>query len=308
MRTRPTLLLVALVIAATALVSCGDDEPASDAGRPTVVVTYSILGAVVRDVVGNAAEVVTLIPDGADPHDWSPSARDIERLNHATLVVSNGLGLESGLADALERATDDGVASFVAADHIMVRHLGDGEAEADHADEHDDEHSTEDPHLWTDPLTMRQVVEALGPALDDVGIDVGDGAQRVATELTELDAEVRDLLAVVPDERRDLVTGHDSLGYFADRYDLRLVGAIIPSLTSQAEVSSGDLAALADQIEATGAGAIFTELGTPSDVADAIGRETGVQVVELSTHLLPSDGTYASFLTDMATRIADALG
>ena len=91
-------------------------------------------------------------------------------------------------------------------------------------------------------------------------------------------------MAVVPDARRKLVTGHESLGYFAQRYEFRLIGAIIPSLTTSAEPSAADLAALAEKIRAAQVPAIFTELGTSPAVAKAIGDETGAKVVELTTH------------------------
>lgn len=303
-RVRTCRVTTALaVLLAGALTACGGSDAGPD--RPTVVVTTSVLGAVVRDVVGDAADVVVLVPNGADPHEWEPSARDIASVNHASLIVRNGLDLEGGLQDALDAAGDDGVATFVAADHITVRHVRAGEGTS--ADDPDQAEGAADPHLWMDPLAMRDVVLALGPALAALGIETGDAATRVAADLTALDATVRDILAPVPTADRLLVTGHESLGYFAARYDFRLIGAIVPSLTTAAEASSGDLADLADRIRTTGAKAVFTEIGTPASVADAVGSEAGVPVVELPSHTLPDDGSYASFLTDVATRIATAL-
>jgi len=310
--------VIAAALVATAGCSSDDATPGTDRlgpGRPTIVVTYSVLGAVVRDAVGEAADVTVLIPDGADPHEWEPSAKDIEAINNADLVIRNGLDLEAGLGDALDGAADHGVPMFVATDHITVRTIGEGEAATSdehgdgHGDEHGDEHGdgSQDPHLWMDPLTMRDVVTALAPALGAQGIDATAGVARVAASLVDLDAEVRDILAVVPVDDRKLVTGHESFGYFADRYEFQLIGAIIPSLTSQAEVSSGDLADLAARIDDAGVQAIFTEIGTSPKVAQAIGDETGVQVVEVASHTLPDDGTYASFITGNARTIATAL-
>lgn len=297
------LLLVGLGLAA-ATSSCvtGDDTAE---GRPTIVVTYSVLGAVVGDAVGDMADVVVLIPNGSDPHEWEPSAKDIERLNGADLIVRNGLDLEGALQDALDDAADSGVTTFTAADHITVRTVGEGEGlptgDADQAA------GADDPHLWMDPLTMAEVIRALLPALASVGIDAAAGVTRTEAGLVELDARVGEILAVVEDVDRELVTGHESFGYFAARYEFRLVGAIIPSLTSQAEVSSGDLAELAARIDDSGAKAIFTEIGTSAKVAEAIGAETDVEVVDLASHTLPDDGSYASFLLGNAAKIADAL-
>jgi zinc/manganese transport system substrate-binding protein len=104
-----------------------------------------------------------------------------------------------------------------------------------------------------------------------------------------------------------LVTGHESLGYFAQRYGFKLVGAIIPSLTTQAETSAADLAALEAKIKAAGVKAIFTELGTDPSVAETVGKDTGAKVVELTTHALPADGSYFTFMTDIGKLVADNL-
>jgi len=289
MRLRIATALAAAVLAATA---CAGGGP-TPTGAPSVVVTYPVLGAVVADLIGDRAAVTVLMGNGVDPHDWSPSAKDIERVEKAGLVVANGLGLEQGLDKPLAEAERRGVVVFRATDHVTVRQRAAGEAA--------------DPHFWVDPLAMRDVVLALAPVLGSVGIDVADRAPGLATRLTDLDAATRATLAVVPEARRLLMTGHESMGYFADRYGFRLVGAIVPGLTSQGEVAAGQLAALRATIEAEGVTVIFAEIGTPAAVVEAIGRETGAAVVELPSHTLPADGTYATFIGQIATAIATAL-
>jgi zinc/manganese transport system substrate-binding protein len=305
-------LLAAAVTAAMVLSACAGSGPdaSADADAPDVVVTYAVLGAVVADLVGDAAKVTVLMGDGVDPHDWAPSARDIESVMNADLVVANGMDLEEGLIDVLEQAEGDGVPVFHATDHITVRDLGeDGQGEEDeHGDEDEDGHEAGDPHFWVDPISMRDVVTALGVTLAEVGIDVTDRADDLAGRLTELDEETRTTLDVVPADGRKLVTGHESMGYFADRYDFTLVGAVVPGLSSQGEVSAGELAALRDEIVAEGVPAIFTEVGTPAAVVEAIGQEAGVQVVELPSHNLPEDGSYVSFIRAISSAIAGALG
>ena len=271
----------------------------------TVVVTYSVLGSLVRDAVGDAANVVVLIPDGSDPHEWEPSAKDIEQLNNADLIVRNGLDLEGGVLDVLNNAQDDGVATFVASDHITIRLVGEGEGLP--TGDADQEVGAQDPHLWMDPLTLRDVMVALGPVLAEQGIDVADGIGSVVAGLDTLDDEVASVLAVVPDANRKMVTGHESMGYFASRYDFQLIGALIPGLSTQAGVSAQELSKLVDEIVAQNVTAIFTEMGTPTQVAEAIGDEAGVKVVNLASHNLPADGTYATFLMENATRVAAAL-
>jgi zinc/manganese transport system substrate-binding protein len=305
-RGKRWLALVAGVATLAGVAACGNSGGSdASAGTKRVVVTYSILGSVVKEVVGDNADVTVLIPNGADPHEWEPSAKDIERLNHADLVIRNGVGLEGGLLHALDEAQHNGVKTFVASDHITVRHVGQGEGVP--SGDPDQALGAQDPHLWMDPLTVEQVVMALGPVLAAQGIDVSAGVTTVTHQLEALNTSITGILAAVPDANRKLVTGHESLGYFAARYHFTLVGAIIPSLTSQAEVSAADLSKLTKLIKDESVGAIFTELGTPPKVAQAIGSETGVKVVELASHNLPTNGDYATFLTDDATKIAAAL-
>jgi zinc/manganese transport system substrate-binding protein len=297
---------VAVSVGLTMFTGCSTTKGSAGGGaEKTVVVTYSILGSLVRDAVGDKAEVVVLIPNGSDPHEWEPSAKDIERLNGADLIVRNGLDLEGGMQDTLDRAQENGVATFVASDHIAVRTVGEDEGVP--TGDPDQAVGAKDPHLWMDPLTLKDVMSALGPALLAHGIDATAGIASVMAGLDELNTEVTNILAAVPKANRKLVTGHESLGYFAQRYGFTLVGAIIPSLTTQAGVSAKALSQLADAVAEQHVRAIFTEIGTPGQVAETIGEETGVEVVELASHNLPDDGKYSSFLLDDARKVAAAL-
>ena len=288
---------------------CGDGDSSSSSDRPSVVVTYSILGAVVADVVGDAADVQVLMPNGIDPHEWEPSAKDIELLNNADLIVSNGLDLEGNVMEAIEAAEKGGVAVFHATDHIDVIEFGASGHLEDEVSVLEDEpdHGSGDPHFWTSPVEMAAVVEALGVALADIGIDTGDRAAMTKEDLLNTDQEVRDLIAAIPAESRILVTGHESLGYFAHEYEFEVVGAVIPSLSSEAEASAGDLATLKEIIADEGVSVIFTEMGTSPDVVEALADEAEVSVVEISTHFLPEDGTYKTFILQLASMISIAL-
>ncbi|NTV63272.1 MAG: zinc ABC transporter substrate-binding protein, partial [Oscillochloris sp.] len=260
----------------------------TDTPQPTIVVTYSVLGSVVRELVGDTATVIVSMPNGQDPHEWEPSAKDIETIMKADLVVQNGLGLEGGMEKTLAQAQAAGVRFFTASEHITIRTVGAGEGLP--TGDPDQAVGAEDPHLWMDPLAMKAVVAALATQMKtDLGLDLGERATSLETRLDTLNTEIAAEVAKLPEARRKLVTGHESLGYFAQRYAFTLVGAIIPAITSQAEVSAADLASLKQLITTNQVPAIFTELGTPPQVAQAIGQEAGVKVVELTTHNLPDD-------------------
>jgi zinc/manganese transport system substrate-binding protein len=270
------------------------------------VVTYSILGSIVKELAGDKADIMVSIPNGLDVHEWEPSARDIEAINRADLVVENGLNLEGGMEKTLATARADGVRFFTASDFIQVRHVGPGEGIP--SGDPDQVIGAPDPHLWMDPLAMKSVVAALADYLNkQMGLDVGAQAVDLEKRLDDLNDGVTGIVAQVPPENRKLVTGHESMGYFAQRYGFKLVGVLIPSLSTQAEVSAADLAALKTAIEENHVRAVFTEMGTSPAVAKAIGDETGVKVIELTTHSLPADGSYFTFMSNIATVIADAL-
>jgi zinc/manganese transport system substrate-binding protein len=294
-------LIIALLIAA-----CQPTSPLGQGAKKTIVVTYSILGILVKDLVGDQANVVVLIPNGQDPHEWEPSAKDIETLMNADLIVQNGLGLEGGLEKTLSQAAAAGVKSFIATDHITVRKVGQGEDIPNAGT--DQTVGSPDPHIWTDPLTMKQVTASLTDQIkSDLGLDVSTQAQNQEARLDSLNTEITTMVDSLPTADRKLVTGHESLGYFAQRYGFKLIGAIIPSLNSQAEVSAADMAALKTAIQDNQVKAIFSEIGTPKSISDSIGAETGVKVVDLATHVLPSDGSYYTFMHDLAQTIVDNL-
>jgi zinc/manganese transport system substrate-binding protein len=280
-------------------------KPATNSTK-TIVATYAILGSIVKDLVGDACKVRVMIPNGLDPHEWEPSAKDVSALMKADMIVQNGLELEGGLQKTLARAGQSGVKFFTASDYIAVRRVGPGEGLP--TGDPDQLVGAQDPHLWMDPLAMKQVVAALADQIKAVmGIELSVRAADLEKRLDRLNAKIAALCGSLPRDHRKLVTGHESMGYFARRYRFKLVGAVIPSLSTQAEVSAADLANLKKQILQNQVKAIFTELGTPSTVVHAISEETGVEVVGLTTHSLPADGSYFTFLCNVAKTITDAL-
>ena len=291
-------ILIGICSALFALSACSSSDTTTEAGseRPTVVVTYSVLGSIVEQLVGDAATVTVLIPDGQDPHEFEPSAKDIESLNNANIVVSNGLDFEEGLEETLENAKTAGVNVFMAGDHITVRELSD--------EGHD--HGSFDPHLWLSPAAMLEMLPELSETIGvAIGVDLSVQLETLVAELTALDTEIQEIISGI---KCELVSGHDEMGYFADRYGCEVIGAVIPSLSTTSEASAGELADLKAEVEAHGVPAIFTGLGTSPDVADQLAAELGVKAVTLSTHFLDGAADYQEFMLRMVNQIAEALG
>jgi zinc/manganese transport system substrate-binding protein len=302
----PTSLTIAVAAACVVLAGCRRVPARTDTGRGAIVVTYAILGSLVKDLVGNRVDVVVTIPNGLDPHEWEPSAKDVEAVNKAALVVENGLGLEGGMEKTLAAARKSGVPFFTASDHVTVRRVQAGEGLP--SGDPDQAAGAQDPHLWMDPLGMKLVVDALAKELQArFAMDVSARRDQIDSELTSLDADIRGMVAAIPQSNRRLVTGHESLGYFAQRYGFELVGAVIPSLSTQAEVSAAQLAALKRILVANPVRTVFTEQGTPKAVVDALANDLKVRTVPLMTHSLPPDVSYLTFLSALARTICESL-
>ena len=297
MRIIPKMLIaICPAIFAVSACSSSDTTPEAQSELPTIVVTYSVLGNIVEQLVGGAATVTTLIPDGQDPHEFEPSAKDIESLNNANIVVSNGLDFEEGLEETLENAKTAGVNVFMAGDHITVRELS----------EKDDDHGAFDPHLWLSPAAMLEILPELSETIGvAIGVDLSVQLETLVAELTALDTEIQEIIGGI---KCELVSGHDEMGYFADRYGCEVIGAVIPSLSTTSETSAGELADLKAEVEAHGVPAIFTGLGTSPDVAEQLAAELGVKAVTLSTHFLDGAADYQEFMLRMVNQIAEALG
>jgi len=307
--TRKQLKRLASVFALIILASCSNStETVSESTQttaspevelPVVVVTYSVIGDVVAQLVGDKAVVNVLIPDGQDPHEFQPSAKDIETLSNAAIVVSNGLDFEEGLEDVLENVINLGNKVFMVGEHITV-------LKTKEADDHEHDHGGVDPHLWLSPGTMLEMLPALTSALSDaLGIDLANSSVALTTNLEELDKEIQQTISGLQD--CNLVSGHDEMGYFAARYGCQIIGAIIPSFTTTSEATAGELADLKKLIDQYKVAAIFTGLGTNPAVADQLAKELGIKAVTLSTHYLDGANNYQEFMLRMVTQIAEAL-
>jgi zinc/manganese transport system substrate-binding protein len=231
------ILFIALALPLT-LAAPACSPPTQASGQRSIVVTYSILGSIVKELLGDQARITVSVPNGLDPHDWEPSAKDIEAINHADLVIQNGLDLEGGLQKTLAQAKTRGVRFFTTSDFITIRHVGVSEGVP--SGDPDQALGASDPHLWMDPLAMKSVVAVLAETLKStLGLDVGMQAASLESRLDSLNGQVADILAIVPEAERKLVTGHESMGYFAQRYGFKLVGVIVPKAWLSSSRPSG---------------------------------------------------------------------
>jgi zinc/manganese transport system substrate-binding protein len=284
-----------------ALLGCSSTQ--GEADLPLIVATTSIVGDLATEVAGSEARVEVIMPVGADPHDFQPSARQAASLRDADLIVMSGLGLETGLADALAAAAADGVPTLALGEQLDPRPLG------------DEDGSTPDPHWWLDPDRAAGAVQLIAEAMSSQ--TYGDWQSRATAaeeSLQLLGDEITCMLSRIPPERRGLVTTHDAFRYFAERFGFDVVGVIVEGGATQAQPDPRGLAELADTMRADDIGAVFAETTVPTDVAETLAAEVGgdVDVVVLYVGSLGAPGSGAETYFDMmrtnAERIADALG
>lgn len=316
LRTYGTRTLGGLLSLALVLAGCGDTV-ADDQHGLDVVATTSVWGDVIEEIVGDEGTVEVLIPAGADAHEYEATPRQVASLQDADLVVANGLGLEEGMGNVLESAISDGANVLELApqlDPLPFADHGDANEDDDHAGE-EHEHGDEDPHVWFDPDRVAAATELIAAELaeTDDSVDWLARATAYSDRLLEADREIEAILDAVPSENRRLVTNHDALGYFADRYGFEVIAVVIPGGSTLGDPSSAEMAALVEEIEHEGVRTIFAETSQPTRLAEAVAAEVGddVSVVELYTETLGESGSDADTLIGMlltnARRIAEAL-
>jgi zinc/manganese transport system substrate-binding protein len=328
MITRRFLLASAAALAFTA--------PAFAEGKLKAVSTFSILTDIVSSVGGDRVEIITLVGPDGDAHVYQPSPADAEAVAGAAVIVANGLGFE-GWMDRLVEASGTKATIVIASEGITPIAFGEEEHAAgeahdhdhDHAEgeAHDHDHAKEeagheghdhgafDPHAWQSVTNVALYVGNIERGLaaaDPAGAETFKAnAAAYLAELDALDAEIRAAVAALPEDRRMVVTSHDAFGYFAAAYGLTFVAP--QGVSTEAEASAQDVAALITQIKGEAIGAVFVENIADPRLLDQIASETGAKIggTLYSDALSVADGPSATYLTMMRhnlSQLTAALG
>jgi ABC-type Zn uptake system ZnuABC Zn-binding protein ZnuA/ABC-type Mn2+/Zn2+ transport system permease subunit len=294
----------ALAAAAIALLAsgCAANGGGAAPGQAKVVAATTQIGDFARAVGGERAKVVQLLKPNTDPHDYEPRPADVLETADADVVLLNGDGLDRWMGQVVEQA--GGTPALVdlgARVPVKVARQSRGS-----------EAARDDPHWWHDPRNAEAAVLAIRDALTRAN----PGARRVyarnaaayLARLRALDRGIAACMDRVAPAARKLVTDHDAFGYFARRYAITVVGAVIPSQTTQAQPSAGDVARLTALIRRERVRAVFPESSINAKLAQAIARQTGAT----SGHTLygdtlgPEGSSGATYLT-MERANADAM-
>jgi ABC-type Zn uptake system ZnuABC Zn-binding protein ZnuA len=313
----PVLGLLILSVFTGACQATPSATPQAGEAALKVLAVESFLADIAQNVAGGRLTVGELLPLGLDPHAFMPTPKDVARIADSNVLIVNGAGLEKWLANILENAGGQRLVIEASTGLTPRLRSAEGIVCAPPSQAAGDEHANGgDPHFWLDPVLVIRYVENIRDGFSQADPqgkeDYARDAEAYIARLKELDAWIAAQVAQIPSERRLLVTNHESLGYFADRYGFKLIGAILPSFSTGASPSAGDLARLADCIKSSGAPAIFLESGANPQLADQLAQETGIRVVtELYSHsITPPGGNAPDYIAMMkynTQAIVDAL-
>jgi len=287
------------------------EQPKNSTGKKlNVVATTSIVGDIVKNVGGDHIDLIVLLPLGTDPHAFDPTPRDLTRVADADVIFINGLGLERFLEKMLKNAGGD-IPAVLVSNGVEPRELDQDE---DHeTDTH--QHEDHDPHVWMSPANVIIFVDNIENALSDLdpanAVDYQANATAYKSELKNLDNWVQEQINTIPPENRNLVTDHDTFGYYADRYGLEMTGAVLPGYSTSSEPSAQELATLQDAITQYGVKAVFVGSTVNPVLAERVAEDTGVQLVPLYTGSLSEAGsgagTYIDYIRYNTKAIVEAL-
>jgi len=298
---RFALLLILLLN----ITSCGG-VPASPSRRadPVILASTTFLADITRNVAGDRVQVESLFPVGVDPHSFQPAPQDVVKMSEADLLIFVGAGYETFERILIENSGGKGI--VIEASTGLQRRPEPVEGSRTEA---------LDPHFWLDPnhviIYVENIREGLTHFDPDGAVNYKSNADAYTAELKNLDAWIVEQVNQIPADKRLLVTNHEALGYFADHYGFTIVGTVVESFSTDASPSAQQLAALIDQINASGAPAIFLDAADNPTLAQQIADETNVIVVtDLHLESL-TDGAPAATYVDMmkhnVTQIVNAL-
>ncbi len=254
-----------------------------------VVATNSIVADWVRNVAGSQVDLITLVGPDADVHTFEPTPFDDVALFKADIIFEIGLGFEHWM-NKLYAASGSHAKRVVLTDRVDIDPLSIFE----HGHKEDI-----DPHVWHNVLYVIKMVQRINRILqssDPLHAQVYEqNTQFYLKQLQGLESWALKTVAQIPKAKRKLVTNHDSLGYFCEHYQFKLIGAAFNSATTEAEdPSAKDMADLILKIKKSGVGVVFAENMQNSKVLASLAKEAHVNLAPpLYTDALGPQGSVA---------------
>ena len=267
------LVICAVFVLITLLAGCSKLQPGTGNtkkhGENEKLQVYASVYPVAdfaRKIAGDRAEVLEILPAGAEPHDWEPSPKDIVALSKADLLLYNGAGLEHWVDTVLRSLNQTSLLAVETAQgvELLARQSGYHEAGTD-------------PHVWLDPqrakLQMQSICGAMCGA-DPLNAEYySQNYIKWAAELDSLHAEYTAALSGMA--QRDIVVAHEAFGYLCNAYGLTQVGA--QGFSPEGEPNPAQMAALIDYARNHRIKIVFFEETASPKIAETIAREIGAE-------------------------------
>ncbi|GLP73581.1 zinc ABC transporter substrate-binding protein [Mycobacterium antarcticum] len=305
----PTLL--ATVVAASSIAACssdGDQGQTPSAGRPVVVTNFYPIQWLASALVGDDAEVISLTPEGTEPHDLALDADGQKKLGQGNVVLYLGADFQPDVQRAIgELGPSVTTEDLLTAPGLTLLAAGDLGKEA--------LAGNKDPHVWLSPVQMQAMADAAATAITTgapaLAGKVAEALPALKAKLQGLDTSYRS--GLVNCQSTDLVTSHAAFGYLADEYGLKQV-PIVASLSPDAEPDPKTLQSIAEVARAGNVTTVFFEDALPNDLSKTVADEIGAQISLLSAlefdprGSLGPDQDYVSVMTGNLDRIEKGLG
>jgi zinc/manganese transport system substrate-binding protein len=301
-----TVVILSLLVPALLASACGGQNQGSSnetvSNKLRVVATTTQIGDFVRQVGDDAVDAHQILQPNSDPHDYEPRPADVEATAGARVVFVNGDTLDSWMNQVVSES--GGSPTVVDLSESVPERLP-GETGGEEA-------SRYDPHWWHDPRNAEAAVTEIRDAMIEADPDHAADYQRNAdtylAKIEGLDEGIQNCMDRVPADQRKLVTDHDAFNYFANRYGIQVVGAVIPSQSTQAQPSAGEVADLISLIKRENVKAVFPESSINPNLAQTIARETGASAdYTLYGDTLGEDGSDGDTYLKMEAANADAM-
>ena len=263
-----TLIAIALplAVACTKSVDLSDRAERSADNRPVILTTFTILADMAREVAGDRLQVKSITKPGAEIHGYEPSPKDLERASGADLIVENGLGLELWARRFVQSAGD--VPTVTLTDGMQPL-LIEGDMYA----------GKPNPHAWMSPLRAQGYVDQLVDAFSDLDPEGAqiyrDNGKRYKQQLENLDAELRDLLAVIPPKQRVLVSCEGAFSYLAQDYGFD--EAYLWPVNAESQITPRRMARLIERVKRDQVPAVFCETTVSDKAQREVARASGAR-------------------------------
>lgn len=292
------------------LSSCTTSNSASESDDKKTLVITTPVWATVYDLIDCPAieiadiEVSVLIPNGADPHDFELSLSDRELLENADLILANGANLEEGLADTLNSLQSEGKKIFEFIEHVDDDQLINSNYEGE-------EGSSVDPHIWMDPKivneTMPDLINELQETykLDDKEASVC--LETAQNKLQSLNSEITLKYSELKSPNKKIVINHPTLYYYANRYDLDIVGVVEENELIGSSIEH--LKSIANTMSKDNIKTIFVDPAHSDTDSKAIADQVGAKIIQLENIELieGSEDEYVQYLLSISETISENL-